>query len=125
MPFGLQPIHLVFIFVVALLIFGPLPEIGRGVGKAINEFRKGTAEMTEGLREEITRPLDSQTAAAPGNTMAPPTYASPVGGPAAAPGAPMAAAPTVAATGNFCTNCGAANPAEARFCNKCGTQLAA
>jgi sec-independent protein translocase protein TatA len=42
MPFGLQPIHLVVIFVVALLIFGPrrLPEIGRGIGKGIRNFKE-------------------------------------------------------------------------------------
>jgi hypothetical protein len=27
--------------------------------------------------------------------------------------------------GNYCPNCGSPNPAEARFCNKCGTQLRA
>ncbi len=123
MPFGLQPIHLVAIFVVALLIFGPrrLPEIGRGIGKAINEFRKGTQEMTESLRDEITRPTEAQTAAAQTNSMAPQSHVPPM----AATAAPVAAAPVATATGNFCTNCGSPNPAEARFCNKCGTQLSA
>lgn len=123
MPFGLQPIHLVVIFVVALLIFGPrrLPEIGRGIGKAINEFRKGTQEMTESLRDEISRPTETQTAGAPMNSMAPQSHVPPMPGPAAS----GAAAPVATATGNFCTNCGSPNPAEARFCNKCGTQLSA
>ena len=116
MPFGLQPIHLVVIFVVALLIFGPrrLPEMGRGIGRAINEFRKGTQEMTEGLRDEIvnkggdTAPV-AQTMAQPGaQTMA-------------QPGAPTMAQPQ--ATGNFCPSCGNSNPAGARFCNKCGNAL--
>ena len=134
MPFGLQPIHLVVIFVVALLIFGPrrLPEIGRGVGKAINEFRKGTQEMTESLREEISRP-NQETApagAAPtqANTMMPPAHLAAPAQYDPTPVPPMARPepqPVMAgaAAGNFCPNCGNSNPAEARFCNKCGTQL--
>ncbi len=115
MPFGLQPIHLVVIFIVALLIFGPrrLPEIGRGIGKAINEFRRGTQEMTDSFRDEISHPNPEAQATAAGmtqaNSMAPQSHVPP--------------AATATAGGNFCTNCGSANPAEARFCNKCGTQL--
>jgi TatA/E family protein of Tat protein translocase len=132
MPFGLQPIHLVVIFVVALLIFGPrrLPEIGRGVGKAINEFRKGTQEMTESLKDEISRP-NQETAAAQANSMAPQSHMPPMSTPVppmaggAAAAASVAAAPADTAMGNFCINCGSPNPAEARFCNKCGTQLPA
>lgn len=58
MPFGIQPIHLVIIVVVALIIFGPqkLPEIGRGLGKSLNEFRRGAKEMTEGFSEEVRQP---------------------------------------------------------------------
>jgi sec-independent protein translocase protein TatA len=97
MPFGIQPIHLVIVVVVALIIFGPqrLPEIGRGLGKSINEFRKGAKEMTEGFRDEVI----SENAAA---TSAPP-----------------AAVPTV-----NCPSCNAANPSGAAFCSKCGTKLA-
>jgi sec-independent protein translocase protein TatA len=104
MPFGIQPLHIIVIVVVALIIFGPsrLPEIGRGLGKALNEFRRGTKEMTEGFREEVTRPGDSP--AAPAATSAPPQ--------------PQAG-------GNFCAQCGAANPAGSKFCNKCGAQLPA
>ena len=38
----LGPLEILVIFVVALLVFGPskLPEIGRQVGKGVNEFRK-------------------------------------------------------------------------------------
>jgi len=113
MPFGLQPIHLVVVFVVALLIFGPrrLPELGRGVGKAINEFRKGTQEMTAGLQEEMNHP--SQATAAAGAT----SYNS--------MSSQAGVAPVSAASGNYCTSCGSPNPAEARFCNKCGTPLSA
>jgi TatA/E family protein of Tat protein translocase len=124
-PFGLQPIHLVVIFVVALLIFGPrrLPEIGRGVGKAINEFRKGTLEMTESLKDEISKPTQEAQAAAagaPAPSIAPLAHAE-----ALSPQAePAQFAPAQTATGNFCSQCGNPNPAEARFCNKCGSKLA-
>jgi len=37
-----QPMHLIIILVIALIIFGPgkLPEIGRGLGKSIRDFKK-------------------------------------------------------------------------------------
>jgi sec-independent protein translocase protein TatA len=47
--FGLHPIDLVIILVVALLVFGPkrLPEMGASIGKSIKEFRKGMNELSE------------------------------------------------------------------------------
>ena len=53
--FGLRPEHLVIIVVVALLIFGPsrLPEIGKAIGKTINEFRSATKEATQAITEEV------------------------------------------------------------------------
>ena len=64
MPFGIQPIHIVIIIVVAFLIFGgsKLPEMGRSAGKAISEFRKGAKGMTDGFREEVSQPGATQTA---------------------------------------------------------------
>lgn len=37
----LQPTHLIFIFVVALLVLGPkrLPEVGRSLGRGLRDFR--------------------------------------------------------------------------------------
>ena len=54
---GVQPLHLILILIIALVIFGPsrLPEIGRGLGKAINEFRAASNEMTRSLTDEIDR----------------------------------------------------------------------
>ena len=39
--FGLTPVHLVIILVVALLVIGPgkLPETGKALGNAIRDFR--------------------------------------------------------------------------------------
>jgi sec-independent protein translocase protein TatA len=107
MPFGLQPIHLLVIAVVALLIFGPrrLPEVGRGIGKALSEFRKGAQEMTDGFREEVTKPIDP-SASTPAESV------------------PTSDQPQPAA-GKYCSKCGAANGADARFCNHCGAELAA
>lgn len=111
MPFGIQPIHLILIIIVALIIFGPsrLPEIGRGLGKSINEFRKGAKEMTEGFKDEVT-PAD----AAPAAQTAAPAQTAPV--------APVAAAAAPATV--TCPSCGKANAAGAAFCNNCGTKLA-
>jgi len=37
-----QPLHLIVIFLVALVVFGPkrLPELGKGLGEAIRGFKK-------------------------------------------------------------------------------------
>ena len=47
--------ELIVIFVIALIIFGPrkLPEIGRSLGKSINEFKKASNELRSTLEEEI------------------------------------------------------------------------
>ena len=44
----IHPLWLVVILVIVLIIFGPgrLPELGAGIGKAMREFRKATAEIT-------------------------------------------------------------------------------
>jgi sec-independent protein translocase protein TatA len=38
-----QPTHLIFIFVIALLVFGPkkLPELGKGLGEGIRALKDG------------------------------------------------------------------------------------
>ena len=47
--------EIAFIFVVALLLFGPkkLPELGRSIGKGLAEFRKASAELRGNLEREI------------------------------------------------------------------------
>lgn len=41
-----QPVHLIVIFGIALLIFGPkkLPELGKGIGEGIRGFKRAVAE---------------------------------------------------------------------------------
>ena len=103
MFFGLQPWHIAVIVIVALLIFGPrrLPEVGRWVGKSITEFRKGSQEMTNALRDGMN---EGQQAEAQKNSIAQP--------------APTQSVP--AGDSKFCIKCGVPNPQEALFCNKCG-----
>jgi TatA/E family protein of Tat protein translocase len=117
--FGIQPIHILIIIVVALLIFGPkkLPEMGRSIGKAFTEFRKGTSEITDSFREGASM---TGTAGA-ANTIAPPTAS--IAAPAPVPGTSIPVAAASAPTGNFCISCGAPNAPEAGFCNQCGTKL--
>ncbi len=50
--FGLGPQELIIIFFVILLVFGgkKLPELARGLGKGIREFKKTTSEIENDLK---------------------------------------------------------------------------
>ena len=58
----LQPTHLLFILVVALLVLGPkrLPEVGRSLGKGIRDFKGALSGI-----EEHTNFMDPVTIAQP------------------------------------------------------------
>jgi TatA/E family protein of Tat protein translocase len=47
----------IFLFLLALLIFGPkkLPEIARQIGKAMNEFRRASNEFKSQIEAEISQ----------------------------------------------------------------------
>lgn len=47
--------EMIFIFFLALIIFGPkkLPEIGRQIGKALNEFKRASNEFRAQIESEI------------------------------------------------------------------------
>jgi len=56
--------EIILILVLALIIFGPrkLPEVGRSLGKTLNEFRRATVsslseitEVTDEIKEEIKK----------------------------------------------------------------------
>ena len=56
--------ELVFIFILALMLFGPkkLPELGRTIGKAMTEFRRATSDLKstfERERQTLERETDS------------------------------------------------------------------
>lgn len=59
-PIGIP--ELIFIFILALLIFGPkkLPELGRTVGKALTEFRRASNELRGAVEDEM-RQLERET----------------------------------------------------------------
>jgi len=54
--------ELFFIFVLALILFGPrkLPEIGRYIGKAMAEFRRAKSEFTAQIENEV-RQLEEES----------------------------------------------------------------
>ena len=47
--------ELIVIMVIALIIFGPrkLPELGRSLGRSLNEFKRASNELKHTLDEEI------------------------------------------------------------------------
>ena len=55
-----QPMHLLVIFAIALLIFGPkkLPELGKGIGEGIRALKSG---MKEGSDDPKTPPSTTTT----------------------------------------------------------------
>jgi sec-independent protein translocase protein TatA len=131
LPFGIQPIHLIVIAIVALLIFGPqrLPEIGRGIGKALTEFRKGAREMSEGFKEEATKPIEEENKIIPSPIASQPVASVPqpvasVAQPVVVASQPVAGVPGETAQDKvFCNQCGAPNAVIAQYCNKCGSKI--
>jgi len=111
---GIQPIHILIVAIVALIIFGPskLPELGRGLGKSLTEFRKGAREMTEGFNEEVSKPVDEPRPA--------PAVSAPAPAESVTHTQPVPAVQT-----RTCAKCGTSNAHDAAFCNKCGNALAA
>jgi len=53
--FNLGPMELAVILILALLIFGPkkLPEIGKGVGQAMREFKRASRDLMDSFHEAM------------------------------------------------------------------------
>jgi TatA/E family protein of Tat protein translocase len=47
--------ELIIILVIALIIFGPrkLPELGKSLGRSLNEFKRASADLQNTLEQEI------------------------------------------------------------------------
>ena len=81
--------EMIFIFLLALIIFGPrkLPEIGRQLGRALTEFKRASNEFKYQIEDEIR-----QIEAAESNRIQPPPESA-----AAAPEGAVARGPDGAA----------------------------
>ncbi|BAS28990.1 Sec-independent protein translocase subunit TatA/TatB [Limnochorda pilosa] len=64
--FNLGPMELVVILILALIVFGPgkLPEVGKALGKGLNEFRRASSQLGSVSDEPPRRPSDRSPAAA-------------------------------------------------------------
>jgi len=73
----IQPTHLLFVLIVALVFLGPkrLPEVGRSLGRGLRDFRQGMqgveAEARSVFREAVDEP---HTAANPSATSTQPAF---------------------------------------------------
>jgi TatA/E family protein of Tat protein translocase len=54
--------EMIFLFILALLIFGPkkLPEVGRQIGRALNEFKRASNEFKSQIENEMSQ-LERET----------------------------------------------------------------
>jgi TatA/E family protein of Tat protein translocase len=81
-PLGIP--ELMIILVVALIVFGPrkLPELGRSLGRSINEFKRASNELKSTLDEEI-RVEERKAAEPPAASFTSPTEPAALPSPAA------------------------------------------
>ena len=58
----MQPTHLIIILAICLLIFGPkkLPELGKGLGESIREFKKSMNEARAETPAEAPKPAEEK-----------------------------------------------------------------
>lgn len=128
----LQPGHLVLILIIVLVLVGPgkLPDVAKGVGKSIREFKKATQDVTQEVtgpindvkqpfREmkqqvESIRQLPADTFGGVSHNGAAPSNGAMTHGTAAAP---------ISVATRKCAACSSANPAGNAFCSQCGARL--
>jgi sec-independent protein translocase protein TatA len=70
----LQPTHLLFVLVVALLVLGPkrLPEVGRSLGKGLRDFK--TAIGGEDEHDNHVEAVQNQVEAVQSHASTPPSH---------------------------------------------------
>lgn len=58
MPFGLRGPEIIIILVLVLLLFGAkrLPEMARGIGQSVREFRKGIKDIRDDIEADDLEP---------------------------------------------------------------------
>ena len=59
---NLGPMEILLIGVALLLFFGPakLPELGKSLGKGIQEFKKASRELTDSVQEDLKDDKDKK-----------------------------------------------------------------
>jgi sec-independent protein translocase protein TatA len=70
--------ELIIILVIALIIFGPrkLPELGKSLGRSLNEFKRASQDLQNTLEQEIKlEEQKDQARTRPADTSAPETDA--------------------------------------------------
>lgn len=73
LPFGLGPTELIFIAGAALLLFGPkkVPELAKGLGKGIRDFKKALEGGDEEEKEKLPPGSHSVDGTVPQNSKTP------------------------------------------------------
>jgi len=60
--FGIGPMEMMIVGVIALLLFGKrLPEVARSLGKGIVEFKKGVHGIEDEIHDTVHRPSTTQS----------------------------------------------------------------
>jgi sec-independent protein translocase protein TatA len=56
--FGLEPTHLLIVAIVVVLVFGPkrLPELARGLGQGMRDFKKALNQPDDEPKQDETTP---------------------------------------------------------------------
>lgn len=98
---GLRAPELIFILLIALLIFGPknLPRLGKSLGQTVKNVREGMEGDEDSKQVEAPASEDEDSSA-------------------------EVIAETVEEDVVFCSHCGSKNNAGASFCSSCGEKLA-
>jgi sec-independent protein translocase protein TatA len=75
----LQPTHLLFVLVIALLVLGPkrLPEVGRSLGKGIRDFRSAIGGEEQESPTAVPSHVSSESSVSPGTNVSPGANVSP------------------------------------------------
>ncbi|MEA2160153.1 MAG: sec-independent protein translocase protein TatA [Solirubrobacteraceae bacterium] len=69
----LQPTHLIFVLVIALLVLGPkrLPEVGRSLGKGLRDFKAAINGDDDDAPSQVSPPADNAPFVTPVTPVAP------------------------------------------------------